>query len=91
MAGLRCGSGLRLGLTPTPPLSMVASNCARLKGSTPQPASAPKSTALITLPEASAACAMSKRMKRLAALSACASSWALSTRPSPMALFSAIE
>ena len=29
---------------------IVASNCARLKGSTPAPASAPKSTALITLP-----------------------------------------
>ena len=40
----------RLGLTPTPPRSMVASNCARLNGSTPVPASAPNSTALITLP-----------------------------------------
>ena len=57
----------RLGLTPTPPRSMVASNCARLNGSTPVPASAPNSTALITLPDASAACAMSKRTKRLAA------------------------
>jgi hypothetical protein len=70
---------------------MVASNCARLKGSTPEPASAPKSTALITLPEASAAFSMSKRMKRLAALAVCASNCALSTRPSPSALFSAME
>ena len=70
---------------------MVASNCARLKGSTPEPANAPKSTALITLPACSAACAMSNRMKRLAACSVCASSCLLSTRPSPIALFSAIE
>ena len=81
----------KLGFKPTPPRSMVDSNCVRLNGSTPDPANAPKSTALITLPEASAACAMSKRMKRLAALLVCASSCALSTRPSPSALFSAIE
>jgi hypothetical protein len=70
---------------------MVASNCARLKGSTPEPASAPKSTALITLPEASAAFSMSKRMKRLAARAVCTSNCSLSTRPSPSALFSAME
>ena len=37
-------------MTPTPPRSTVASNWARLNGSTPVPESAPNSTALITLP-----------------------------------------
>jgi len=54
------------------------------------PASAPNSTALMTLPDASAAAAMSKRTKRRAAASACFSSSASSTRPSPIAVFSAM-
>ena len=84
-------NAFRLGLTPTPPRSIVASNWARLNGSTPVPASAPNSTALITLPVCSAVSAMSKRTKRFAAAAACAISAALSTRPSPSAVFSAIE
>ena len=81
----------RLGFTPTPPRVIVASNMARPNGSTPDPAKAPNSTALMTLPAASAVCAMSKRMKRFAASSACLTSSPLSTRPSPSADFSAIE
>ena len=61
---------------------------ARENGSTPVPASAPNSTALITLPACSAASAMSKRTKRFAAARACASSASLATRPSPSAVFS---
>ena len=69
---------------------MVASNCARLKGKASVPASAPNSTALITLPVSSAACAISKPMKRAAAPRADANNAALSARPSPMAVFSAM-
>ena len=45
----------------------------------------------MTLPFCSATAAMSKRTKRFAAAAACASRASLSTRPSPSALFSAIE
>ena len=64
----------------------------RLNGSTPVPASAPNSTALITLPvcfgglrhvEADEALRRALGVRRAAR--------ALSTRPSPIALFSAIE
>ena len=49
----------RLAFTPTPPRMIVASNALRSNGNTRAPASVPKSTALITLPPCSAACAMS--------------------------------
>jgi hypothetical protein len=84
-------NAFRLGPTPTPPRAIVASNWPRENGSTPVPASAPNSTALITLSDCSAASAMSKRTKRFAAARACARSAALSTRPSPSAVFSVIE
>ena len=56
-----------LALTPTPPRWIAASNAMRCIGSTLAPASAPNSTAEITLPVASASCAMSPWMMRLAA------------------------
>ena len=55
----------RLSLTPTPPRWIAASNAMRWIGSTLAPASAPNSTALITLPVASASCAMSHAMMPL--------------------------
>ncbi len=70
---------------------MVASNCSRLKGRTPLPLSAPNRTALTTLPARSAASAMSKLKKCRAASRAWRASPSLSTRPSPMADFSAME
>ena len=59
-----------LSLTPTPPRWIAASNAVRCIGSALEPASAPNSTALITLLVASASCAMSPWIRRLAASAA---------------------
>ena len=69
---------------------MVAWNCSRVNGSAPVAHSAPNSTALSTLPCASAVAAMSKPTNRCAAAFTCASNAAASARPSPIAVFSAM-
>ena len=63
----------------------------RCIGSTFAPASAPNSTAEITLLVASASCAMSPWMMRLAAALQPSSSASESTRPSAIAIRSFIE
>ncbi len=77
-------------LTPTCPRRIAASNAARGKGSAPEPASAPNSTALTTLPVASASAAMSKATSCRAASRQAANSAAASARPSASAIFSVI-
>ena len=63
----------------------------RANGSTPAPASAPNSTALITLPLASAKAAMSKATSSRAASRQAASRAAGSARPSASAILSVME
>ena len=79
-----------LELTPTPPRRIAASNAMRWNGSAPEPASAPNSTALSTLPVASAIPAMSKATSARAASRHAESSAASSARPSASAIFSVI-
>ena len=69
---------------------MVASNCARLNGSTPVPASAPNSTALITLPVCLGRARHVEAHEALGRRFGVGEQVSLSTRPSPIAVFSAI-
>ena len=75
---------------PTPPRLIAPSNAWRGNGSTPAPAIAPNSTALITLPVASAIAAMSKACIVFAAERQASTSFSASTRPSAIAIFSVI-
>ena len=76
---------------PTPPRLIAPSNAWRGNGSTPAPAIAPNSTALITLPVASAIAAMSNACIVFAAERQASISFSASTRPSAIATFSVIE
>src|SRR5262249_29618507 len=78
----------RLLLTPTWPRRIAASNAVRGKGSAPDPASAPNSTALNTLPVASASAAMSNATSARAASRQAASSAAGAPPASASAVFS---
>ena len=80
----------RLAWMPFPPRLIALSNAWRGNGSTPAPAVAPNSTALMTLPVASAIAAMSKACITFAAVPHASISLSGSTRPSAIAIFSVI-
>ena len=79
------------GSTDLPKARIGASNCSRVNGSAPDPATAPNSEALITEPAASAMAAKSAATRRWEARPAAASSSSSSTRPSPIDIRSSIE
>jgi len=80
----------RLASAPRPALRIAASHASRESGSTPLPAIAPNSTALITVPLSCASLRMSNITAFFASRPPAATTLSLSKRPSAICIFSTV-